>query len=260
VELIEAEVNPFRGINVNMHALPSDPVLFEKRMIASLTAWKKQEMRGIWLTISSEQSHLIPVAVKLGFVFHSAEEGMVRMRLWLCDKEACSMPDGATHTIGAGGFVLNKNTMEVLVVREKYGNRQPHWKLPGGYVARGETIGKAAVREVLEETKVKSEFESIVAFRHIHPMLFGNSDIYFVCLLKPLSYELSADPSEISECRWMKLEEYMTHPLVGSFNKYVAKIVNDLVTNGTAKKNYCRECGDHRILDPPENVSHSVPS
>jgi ADP-ribose pyrophosphatase YjhB (NUDIX family) len=41
------------------------------------------------------------------------------------------------------------------------------WKLPGGLVEAGESIEVAAIREVWEETGVKTKFVSILGFREL---------------------------------------------------------------------------------------------
>jgi len=41
------------------------------------------------------------------------------------------------------------------------------WKLPGGLVENGESIEQAAIREVWEETGVKTKFVSILGFREL---------------------------------------------------------------------------------------------
>ena len=41
------------------------------------------------------------------------------------------------------------------------------WKLPGGLVEKNESIGDAAIREVWEETGVKTKFVSILGFREL---------------------------------------------------------------------------------------------
>jgi len=41
--------------------------------------------------------------------------------------------------------------------------------------------------------------------------MFG-SDIYFVVLLKPITSEIRIQEDEISECKWMKLDEFLALP------------------------------------------------
>lgn len=143
---------------------------------------------------------MIPICVKHGFEFHHAHGATVMMTRWLpkvsclsvtraccvcvwplltpmafrIQNEPCKIPDYATHTVGVGGFVLS-DAGEVLVVAEKYAERPLAWKLPGGYVAAGEQLAEAAVREVMEETGVKAEFRALVrtfplSYYHLLPL------------------------------------------------------------------------------------------
>lgn len=63
------------------------------------------------------------------------------------------------------------------------------WKFPGGLSEPGEDIGDTAVREVLEETGVQSEFRAVLSIRqqHAQPGAFGKSDMYLICRLRPRS-------------------------------------------------------------------------
>lgn len=71
----------------------------------------------------------------------------------------------------------------------------------------GETIPDAAIREVFEETGLKTKFESLVALRHSQGAAFGCCDIYFIVELSPESddYTLKCDEREIEACQWMKV-------------------------------------------------------
>jgi len=81
-----------------------------------------------------------------------------------------------------------------------------------GRVDPGEEISDAAIREVLEETGIRAEFRSLVCFRQSHTGPFGNSDLYFVVLLKPTSTEIHKQEDEIAECKWMSTDEFLALP------------------------------------------------
>lgn len=69
-------------------------------------------------------------------------------------------------------------------------------------------IGDTAVREVFEETGVKSEFRSLLSIRQQHrsPGAFGMSDMYLICRLQPRSFTINFCQQECLKCEWMDLE------------------------------------------------------
>ncbi|XP_050928517.1 nucleoside diphosphate-linked moiety X motif 6 isoform X4 [Lates calcarifer] len=83
------------------------------------------------------------------------------------------------------------------------------WKFPGGLSDPGENIGATAVREVFEETGVRSEFRSLLSIRqqHNHPGAFGMSDMYIICRLSPLTYDINFCTQECLRCEWLDLAE-----------------------------------------------------
>lgn len=69
---------------------------------------------------------------------------------------------------------------------------------------QGENIGDAAIREVFEETGIKSDFVSLVAFRHVLNGSFDCADMYFVANLRPFTFDITID-EEILDAKWMKV-------------------------------------------------------
>ena len=79
------------------------------------------------------------------------------------------------------------------------------------------------MREVHEETGIETEFERVVCFRHWHGYRHGKSDIYFVCLLRPLNETIVRQEEEIAQCLWMPLREYLGADGVSLFNKEIVR-------------------------------------
>ncbi|KRX07305.1 NUDIX hydrolase domain protein [Pseudocohnilembus persalinus] len=75
---------------------------------------------------------------------------------YFCEDQNCTLPSYCTHLIGAGGVVINSQN-QILLVKEKSGNRKNKWNIPMGRVDEGEQIHEAAIREVLEETGIESQ-------------------------------------------------------------------------------------------------------
>jgi len=117
------------------------------------------------------------------------------------------------------------------VVSEKYYEGSRQWKLPGGYVKAGESLSQSAVREVKEETGIDTEFLNVLCFRHMHPLQFNTSDMYFIVRLKPLSQVIVKEEAEIMDCMWMDIQKYKDNPGVNSTNRAIANLVYDMIVN-----------------------------
>uniref|UniRef100_A0A8C2QKG1 Nucleoside diphosphate-linked moiety X motif 6 n=1 Tax=Cricetulus griseus TaxID=10029 RepID=A0A8C2QKG1_CRIGR len=106
------------------------------------------------------------------------------------------------------GAVFDDSTRKVLVVQDR-NKLKNMWKFPGGLSEPGEDIGDTAVREVFEETGVKSEFRSLLSIRqqHRNPEAFGKSDMYLICRLQPRSFTINFCQQECLKCEWMDLEK-----------------------------------------------------
>jgi 8-oxo-dGTP pyrophosphatase MutT (NUDIX family) len=225
MELLEATTNPFRGVVLDPAALPADPGLFRQRLALSLRTWRAEGLLVIWMEVPLSRAALIPVAVEAGFLFHhTTPEYLMLTHKLVAD---AFIPPYATHYVGAGGVVINEDR-ELLVVSERFRSRRgPSYKLPGGALHAGEHLEDAVIREVLEETGVKTRFESLACFRHWHGYRYGKSDIYFVCRLAPLSQEISIQAEEIAECLWMPVDAFLSDEGVHHFNKAIVRAALD---------------------------------
>jgi len=248
MHVLSATENPFRGIVVNPQDLPEDPQAFQPQLAHALADWRDRGLRVVWLEVPIHKSTLIPIAVAEGFRFHHAGTDYLMLTLQL--EEGAFIPPYATHYIGAGGVVINEG-QELLVVCEKHRrNDRPYYKLPGGALHPGEHLTEGVMREVLEETGVRTRFENLVCFRHWHGYRYGKSDIYFVCRLSPLNHDISKQDEEIEECLWMPVDDYLNSDYVGIFNRHIVRAaLNDLGPVPTFVEGYS-EPGKHEIFMP----------
>ncbi|KAJ4769908.1 Nudix hydrolase [Rhynchospora pubera] len=224
-DILDFIEDDYEGVIINCNSLPDASNLFAAALQSSLSYWKYMGKKGVWLRILKEQADLVPVALKSGFCYHHAEPGYVMLTYWIPDGP-CLLPSTGTHQIGVGAFVIN-NQEQVLVVKEKKGPSwcSGIWKIPTGFINKSEDIFSGAIREVKEETGIETSFLEVVAFRHAHQVIFDKSDILFICLLKPLTFDVSIDTTEIEDAMWMPLDEFLNQQ-VHNEDQLSGKIIN----------------------------------
>ena len=61
---------------------------------------------------------------------------------------------------------------------------------------------------------------------------FDKSDIYIICRMEPLSFDINPCEDEIAKCEWMKLSTLITHPEVGPLTKLVGRLAAHGLKNG----------------------------
>uniref|UniRef100_A0A2P2KZN4 Nudix hydrolase domain-containing protein n=1 Tax=Rhizophora mucronata TaxID=61149 RepID=A0A2P2KZN4_RHIMU len=144
---------------------PMDPEIFLLLLKASISQWRNQGKKAVWIKLPIALVNLVEPAVKEGFWYHHAEPNYLMLVYWIPETTS-TIPANASHRVRVGGIVLN-GKREVLVVQEKSGRFQGcgMWKIPTGIVDEDEDIFMAAMREVKEETGIDTEFLEIVAFR-----------------------------------------------------------------------------------------------
>ncbi|MEM7334389.1 MAG: NUDIX domain-containing protein [Chloroflexota bacterium] len=221
-DMIPYDVDRHGRILPKASEFSNDPKQFQRQLERSLTKWQTLGLPTVWLTVTERQADLIPVAVALGFHFHHTNNDALNL-VYKFDPDAFVL-HYASHYIGAGGLVINENN-ELLTIRQQplRNGRKPGYKLPGGFIEVSEHLSDGVRREVLEETGIETEFESVIGFRLWHLERFGKSDIYFVCCLRPLSYSITRQESEIAEAIWMPVAEFLTHEDVSVFNRGIVQ-------------------------------------
>jgi 8-oxo-dGTP pyrophosphatase MutT (NUDIX family) len=106
-------------------------------------------------------------------------------------------------------------------------------KFPGGAANLAEDISSTAVREVFEETGIRSKFCSVIGFRqqHNYPTAHGRSDLYIVTRLEPLSFDINKCNDEIKDCQWIDLDHMCT--LTGNnLTTLISKLIRHGKENG----------------------------
>ena len=113
-----------------------------------------------------------------------------------------------TPLVGVGAIIIEDNS--VVLVKRGHAPLQGKWSIPGGVLEIGETLRKAVVREVLEETGLAVEpgellgvFERVIADDQ-GKMRYHYVLIDFLC--QRVAGELAAG-DDADEVRWFRREE-----------------------------------------------------
>jgi len=219
---------PYRGCLLDLTASTSIITVdaFEERLAPSLERWRTEGIKSCMLKLPIESAALATVAATEGFCFHHVPlDGGGRhvvLKKWLQPHLEDKVPPFATHQVGVAGLCTDGGRLLLVKEwRDTDTGRVPsaQWKLPGGLLDAGESFAAAAVRETFEETGVRTTFRSLLSFWHRHGLTWGQSDLYYVARLAPASSEerINLDPAEISDCRWMDVDEFLAtqdHPLI----------------------------------------------
>ncbi|GBG31430.1 Nucleoside diphosphate-linked moiety X motif 6 [Hondaea fermentalgiana] len=207
-----------QGVTVELAGSEAAQDDLSRDLAAHLKVWKLEGRKAVWLPLEVDTFHLAKTASALGFKFHHAKGAKATMYTWLPDEIPDKVPPFGFHQVGVGALVLNQRN-EILLVKEKH-SQYDRWKMPGGLVDPGELLPDGAKREVFEETGIRAEFRSVLAFWQ-RTISADQSDLYTVCRLEcmqdPSQLRIHFDPNEIRAATWMPVEEYLAehdHPML----------------------------------------------
>jgi len=95
---------------------------------------------------------------------------------------------------------------KILLIRRKRGDYVDLWGLPGGKVEPGERLSRAAVREMAEESGVRTKFRKYLGLVSEHLLEEGKIKKHFLLHVCELSIESASRPGgEEGEPRWFEL-------------------------------------------------------
>ncbi|XP_071726002.1 nudix hydrolase 2-like isoform X2 [Rutidosis leptorrhynchoides] len=200
-DMLNATYDNYGGVIIDVKDYINE-IAFVILLQTSIVQWRLQGKNGVWLKLPIEFVNLVMPAVKEGFWYHHAEPTYLMLVYWI-PETTCTLPPNASHRVSVASFVVNDNA-ELLVVQEKTGvfKSSGVWKLPTGTVEEGEDLSAAAIREVKEEAGIDTEFMEVLAFRQSHKSFFSKSDLMFVCMLKPKTFNIVKQESEIEAAQY----------------------------------------------------------
>jgi len=227
-KLLQGKSDIYRGISIRTQDNPVKSAEAVEVLKRSIEKWTAENVHGVWFKVLNKDAFWVPILVENGFDFHHAQPGYVMLTKWLPTNKPATLPRYPFTSIGVGGVVMNSKE-QFLLIKEKRGIYLG-WKFPGGLADPNEDIFQTAQREVLEETGVETDFETVVTMRHSTSISSYKNvgDMYFVCALKPKDenkIEPKLCPREISACQWMTLEEITNLP-PSEFHKFNKSILD----------------------------------
>lgn len=128
--------------------------------------------------------------------------------------------------IGVGGIVFNDKS-EVLLIRR---NKEPalgQWSIPGGCLEPGETLVDSCKREIREETGMDVKVKNIVAVVERRLENFHYIIIDFFAELEPGSACVPVAQSDVSEAKWVSMEELKNLHVVEGLEEIIHRACRD---------------------------------
>ena len=215
--MLEFKEDIFNGLTIDASSIKNST--FSSDLKELIVSAKGSDKNLIWLTLSSKDGSSIATALDLEFQFHSCSESELVLILKLKDVYIPFMP---THTVGVGGIVVNNN--KILMIQDRLKSHSSIYKLPGGMLDLGDSLEESVIREVYEETGIKTKLEKMVAVLNAHPYRFNKTNSYYLFKLKPINLDINIiDTDEIALALWYDLDKFFVDEKIGEFQKELVK-------------------------------------
>ncbi|KAM7461470.1 hypothetical protein LguiA_029591 [Lonicera macranthoides] len=146
VQLLSANNDNYGGVTVEINE-HMDSNVFLTMLRASMSHWKQQGKKDVWMKLSIGLANLVEPAVKEGFWYHHAESDYLMLVNWI-PRIYSTIPINATHRVDVRAFVLNDK-------------RENHFAsdAEGNYERLTEAIiqNEAAMKQNIDYKKVNDE-------------------------------------------------------------------------------------------------------
>jgi 8-oxo-dGTP pyrophosphatase MutT (NUDIX family) len=227
---VTVHVKPrFGDLKLRWEGALTDPNLVIDCINAHRSEWTGP---SLWMKLQGPDLNHLNFFLSQGFTMHRIKRDTILvLNLWL-KSGVKNLPPAPFCYVGCAALVVNDEN-KVLAVRENYAKGPGPWKLPGGLFdpTKDKKIGDAAIRECLEETGIRAEFQFIALERFtVNSSMFHRQDFYIICRLKPLATAIQFDPVEIADCQWIDQELLLaaTHATAKTFLGIALKVTEGI--------------------------------
>lgn len=135
------------------------------------------------------------------------------------DKANLSFPE---PMIGVGGLLFNRQNQVLLIKRDKP-PAQGLWSVPGGKLEAGEGLTECCRREIREETGLDVNVLSLIAVVERRIENFHYVIVDFLVELRGECTNIPCAASDVSEARWINLENLEDYPLVAGLSEIIRR-------------------------------------
>ncbi|XP_042479336.1 nudix hydrolase 7-like [Macadamia integrifolia] len=116
IELLHGVEDKYEGVIIDMKD-PLDSEVFVDTLRASISKWRQEGKKGVWIKLPIELVNLVEAAVKEGFCYHHAEPKYLMLVYWI-PETANTIPAYASHRVGVGACVINdKREVKTIGIR-----------------------------------------------------------------------------------------------------------------------------------------------